>query len=360
MCISSLHAQSDAIVISSMPNQQLVDYIKTQINAGSAKSDIRKAVASAGWPLADIERAFAAAERPIAPAPAPIVRQPVQPAQPKAAAYAQPVQPQPQAKPLPVIHMHPPSMELLRSPWIWSSVVALVLVALAAAAYFMTPVGTMIDTYLYPAPPPIVVENPNLYTDPQNNFSFIYPEGKRPAPKAIWEEQIMGGELSTSTLPAGSMEIPGVAVVSKIPLADFATSSTSAIYNYTSCCSGTRYWLDAASSTWKAEGITATNGSGITAKPLTLQGTMANGQTEECSLKRQIGRYTTYRIVSGDEGVPTHYYYFLLTDKSYVLRFMTTVDLDAASTDPTVVQSFTSVISSLKLIDSAPVVGHCA
>ena len=340
-----------------MPNQQLVDYIKAQLAAGAIKPDIRKAVATAGWPLADIERAFMAAERPApkAPAPAPVAARPL--VQPQA--QPQPVQPlvqvQPQTKPLPVIHMHPQD-GLLRSGWFWSFIVLLLLVGAGAATYFLTPVGSMIKTYFSPPPPAPVVEAPRVYTDSSGSYSFEYPEGRAPVPRSILEEQIMDGEIATSTLPEGTVEVPGIMLVSKVSTTSL--SKESAIYDYDSGFTGTRYWFDAASSTWKAESIYQAPGAGSAYKPLLLATTTPTGTT--CTLARQVAPYTLYYIESGDEGVPTHYNYFLHTDQGYALRFLTPIDLAATTTDPAIVQSFMSVVSSVKLIDSAPVVGHCS
>jgi len=54
-----------------MINQQLVDYIKQQLQAGVSKDAVRKALADAGWPLADIDDSLKAAE-PAMPAAGPV------------------------------------------------------------------------------------------------------------------------------------------------------------------------------------------------------------------------------------------------------------------------------------------------
>ncbi len=333
-----------------MANQQLVDYIKTQNAAGVARADTQKALVAAGWPLQDIQGAFAAADgRVVSPALAP---------KPAAVAAVQPqVQPQqPQVQPLPVIHMHPQE-GILHSTWFWSLVALVLLVGAATAIYFVTPVGDMVNSYFAPKPAPVVIETPvNEYKDPQGSFTFIYPEGRMPVPKAVLEERIMANELSTSTLPAGTVEIPGVMLVSKMNVAELSIQNP--VYDYFSGCCGVRYWLDATSTTWKAETIGRKPEGGPLLTPLSLATTTPTGQ--RCTLARTAGPYTLYRVRSGDEGVPYHYYYYLLTDKSYAMQFMTLVDLDATTTDPTIRQTFDSVVSSFKLIDSVPVVGHCS
>lgn len=56
-----------------MINQQLVDYVKQQLQAGVAKDVVRKALGDAGWPPADIDDSFKAALPPsgaVGPSPA--------------------------------------------------------------------------------------------------------------------------------------------------------------------------------------------------------------------------------------------------------------------------------------------------
>lgn len=77
-----------------MANQQLVDYIKSQLAAGVTKPDLEKAIATAGWSQADTADAFNVVE---GKTPA----TPVVPAAPKPAAPEQPVvQPVQQPKPV--------------------------------------------------------------------------------------------------------------------------------------------------------------------------------------------------------------------------------------------------------------------
>jgi len=42
-----------------MANQQLVDYLKSALQAGVAKADLEKALVSQGWPQKDVDEAFA-------------------------------------------------------------------------------------------------------------------------------------------------------------------------------------------------------------------------------------------------------------------------------------------------------------
>lgn len=72
-----------------MANQQLVDYIKSQLAAGVTKPDLQKAIETAGWSAQDMTDAFNVVEGKAPAIPAPATPKPVAPVQP----VAQPVQP---------------------------------------------------------------------------------------------------------------------------------------------------------------------------------------------------------------------------------------------------------------------------
>lgn len=76
-----------------MANQQLVDYIKSQLAAGVTKPDLQKAITTAGWSDQDSTDAFNVVEgkAPVAPA-APATPKPATPVQPAAQPVAQPLQ----------------------------------------------------------------------------------------------------------------------------------------------------------------------------------------------------------------------------------------------------------------------------
>ncbi|MBY0294363.1 hypothetical protein K2Q08_03465 [Patescibacteria group bacterium] len=67
-----------------MVNQQLLDYIKQQLAAGTAKDAIQQALVGQGWNVSDIAEAFAALVpqpapvAPVAPQPAPATMAPLQ------------------------------------------------------------------------------------------------------------------------------------------------------------------------------------------------------------------------------------------------------------------------------------------
>src|SRR5882724_4730935 len=53
-----------------MINQQLVDYIKQQLQAGVSKDVVRKALVDAGWPAADIDDSMKTGDSVASPAAA--------------------------------------------------------------------------------------------------------------------------------------------------------------------------------------------------------------------------------------------------------------------------------------------------
>jgi len=148
-----------------MANQQLVDYIKSQVKAGVTKEDLVKAIQAAGWSSQDMQDAFAVSEgkAPATPvqsmAPVqPAAAQPVQPVQPQ----AQPVQPipsqvqttQPAARPAatPRAAIDIDAAErapLWRNVWLWVVVAAVVLIVLIGVAYAFVPaVKDIVHYYL--------------------------------------------------------------------------------------------------------------------------------------------------------------------------------------------------------------------
>src|SRR5690348_17220100 len=75
-----------------MANQQLVDYIKSQLGAGVTKPDLQQAITVAGWTMQDSADAFAVAEGKVPPAPTPSPVQqpkpgPAQPLRPAASSH---------------------------------------------------------------------------------------------------------------------------------------------------------------------------------------------------------------------------------------------------------------------------------
>jgi hypothetical protein len=79
-----------------MANQQLVDYIKSQLAAGVTKPDLQKAITTAGWSDQDSVEAFNVVEGKVSATPAapvtPAISKPVAPVQPVTQPVVQPVQ----------------------------------------------------------------------------------------------------------------------------------------------------------------------------------------------------------------------------------------------------------------------------
>lgn len=322
-----------------MANQQLVDYIKAQRAAGVSRPDLDKALTTAGWSAADMAAAYAAADGivpppPVSvPAPKPVV--PAQPLQSVQTFRSSPLEPSASVMTQTTMQMNVQGTPRRGWGMLLSILIPIVLLAgAAAAAYLFVPqVREVVGFYLGTTEP--VVEEvatttpPNIQTDTANGYSVTLPDGMTLAPKSFFTETVRAGETATGTLPAGSMEAPGLFIASKILYA--STTKADAVYDYDTCCTGARYWFETGSSTTlKAETIGRVNDK-ATYTALPLATTTPAGSA--CTLARTIGTHTFYRIESGDEGVPMHYYYYLPTSQGYVLRFMTYTDLDNGGAD---------------------------
>lgn len=90
--------QGRFVIMEVMANQQLVDYIKQQLQLGVSKEAIRATLSQAGWPEADINEALSASGAEAAQSPSPV--QPSSPAMPaKQAAPSVPSTPAVSVKP---------------------------------------------------------------------------------------------------------------------------------------------------------------------------------------------------------------------------------------------------------------------
>lgn len=189
------------------------------------------------------------------------------------------------------------------------------------------------------------------YTSADSVIQFDYPANITVKPI------VSSGDPDALVYPAQSVEIPDLFIVSRVPYADIAAQSP--IFDYQSCCSGTRYWFDAAQNVWQAEDfeVQYKEPNKKTHRPLSTNG--------ECDLQETFGAHKFYKIESGDEGVPTEFHYFLLTNKDYAIRFISQYDLHALSDtkQPSrfdVVSVGTQILSSVVLPDGvSEVVPHC-
>lgn len=318
-----------------MANPQIVGYIKSQLAAGVVEPEIQKALTAAGWSQADISGAFVEAKAPAAPAaPVPVTPSPVSVPASKPLTPLQPISQQPISTTTMQMNVQGTPSRSWKMPLI-IVVVMLLLVGAGAAAYMLVPAVKDVVGYYFGTTAPVVVEEvatttpPNIQTDAANGYSVTLPDGMTLAPKSFFTETVRAGETATGTLPAGSMEAPWLFIASKILYA--STTKADAVYDYDTCCTGARYWFETGSSTTlKAETIGRVNDK-ATYTALPLATTTPAGSV--CTLARTIGAHTFYRIESGDEGVPTHYYYYLPTGQGYVLRFMTYTDLDNGGAD---------------------------
>ncbi len=310
-----------------MANAQIIAYIKSQLAAGVVEPEIQKALVTSGWSIADVSAAFVEAK---APTPAP-VSAPAQVPASKPAASIQPLAAQPMTQTTMQMNVQGTPGRRWGIP-VTIVVIILLLVGGAAAAYkFVPAVQEVVGFYLGTEAPIEEVATttpPNIQTDLANGYSVTLPAGMALAPISIYEETLMQGEIATSSLPEGSMEAAGLFVVSKIPQSDIARGEE--VYDYAGCCTGARYWFDASSTAFKAESIVfADNKTSYKALPLATTTPVGTA----CTIARTIGTHTYYRIASGDEAVPTTYFYFLPVSDGTMLRFMSRSDLDTGGGD---------------------------
>lgn len=196
-----------------------------------------------------------------------------------------------------------------------------------------------------------------IYESDDQTFRFSYPSQLTVSATTTSLLETPWG-TSTITYPGGSIDVPGLFIVSRIPYLKF--SKENAILDYDSACCGRRFWFDESKNIWSAEEmlLREANETKQPIKPFPLS---VNGA---CSLVQVFGKNTFYQIKSGDEGMPTEHYYFLMTDKGYAIRFTTPFDLegdyssyaDSAKPDPKMIREAKQVLSSVALSEDVPAI----
>lgn len=155
---------------------------------------------------------------------------------------------------------------------------------------------------------------------------------------------------STSSLPAGSIEIPGYFEIAAVNYNDISTEKP--ITNWSSCCTATKYSYSKGDSLWSAVEFKQYESDGIEAKdPETPLSLVSSGV---CQLEEKFGDHTYYKVAIGDEGVATTYNYYLMTDRGYAIRFTSKYDLRNSHTaypDASWQTNATSILSTIKLTD---------
>ena len=195
-----------------------------------------------------------------------------------------------------------------------------------------------------------------VYESDDHVLRFSYPSQLTISATSTGSLQTPGGN-STTTHPEGSIEVPGLFIVSRLPYSKL--SEENPIFTFYSCCSGARYWFDPLKSEWKAEEfVTAqydVSGKPLpeTKTPLTLA---SKGST--CSIEQTFGKNKFYLIKASDEGLPIDYYYYLMTDKGYAIRFTSAYDLTANAPDsnPQLIKEASQVLSSVMLSEGVTAV----
>ncbi len=124
--------------------------------------------------------------------------------------------------------------------------------------------------------------------------------------------------------PAGSIEIPGLFVVSRIPYADISYQKP--IIDWHSCCSGIKYWYDSGKNIWQAEKFQNSDYDDDGKASREVKNSFSLIQDNTCSLNETFDKKSFYKISTTEEGVPIETSYFLLTNKGYAIRFMSQYD----------------------------------
>lgn len=165
-------------------------------------------------------------------------------------------------------------------------------------------------------------EQTKTYTSADNTFSFNYPANLTVKPTRGVDVSSNNG-TSTLQLPNGSIEIPGVLVLSKISLSEI--SKEKPFLTYESCCSGKNYWFNIEDNTWNAERFhsetTATSTIQIV-EPFSLQ-----EHEDSCTISLHIGGHVYYKLKSWDEGMQTLYYYYLPTSDLKAIQIISYFDM---------------------------------
>jgi hypothetical protein len=197
----------------------------------------------------------------------------------------------------------------------------------------------------------------NIYADPSGDFSIEVPTGASVKPSKGLEIKTVSG-TTTLAAPEGSIEIPGVFIISKIPYENI--SKEKPFSSYSSCCTGTNHWYDKQRNLWEAEkfqsGLYDDNGKALPIKKEVLS--LKNIQ--ECTIKRLADKNTYYQLEGTDEGVPTTYSYYFLTDKGYALQLMSLIDVnrdytktEASSRPPqSTLDTMRKILSSVQFLNN--------
>ncbi len=159
----------------------------------------------------------------------------------------------------------------------------------------------------------------------------------------------------TFDYPAHIFMNPDTAVFSTVTFDQF--SKEQPIYDYQSCCTGTRYWYNSTTSEWLANSILAGQYDDAGKAIPDPETAVSLLKDDMCVLEEKFGEHTFYKIKSGDEGAPTDFYYFLLTDQGFALRFTSSYDVRGSDLEATEVDtsdsdarsSFARTLSSVKL-----------
>jgi hypothetical protein len=160
------------------------------------------------------------------------------------------------------------------------------------------------------------------FTDRSGLFSFLYPSDWKPVASTTMTIQD-GGEYMSISLPDSSSLLTPWLSVAKV---SFPTQS-SPLTSYESCCSGKRYWYDAAGSQWVARDFSMPEDVPEGKEPAEKSVPFSLLENGICSLSHKEGGVPFIQIYAGDEGVQTVWYYYLLGDNGSLVQFTSYYDI---------------------------------
>lgn len=178
----------------------------------------------------------------------------------------------------------------------------------------------------------LITQKSKTYTSVDGSFKFNHVAKLDVKPTTVINVEYYQDNavrVGEQKIPAGSVEIPGVITISKIPLSEI--SEENKFINYTSCCSGTHHWYDAKNKIWRKEDFRQKPDISILKAGESQYETYAVSLLDKgvCSIAEKFTDRTYYKLVGSDEMVQTLYYYILILDDNHAIQGITTFDINA-------------------------------
>lgn len=206
-----------------------------------------------------------------------------------------------------------------------------------------------------------------IYNDPSGDFSFEHNLEWVVVPsKGI--EFFANDGTSTTDVVKGSVEIAKNITLTKVPFNEI--SKDKPFITYSSCCTFTKYWYDNTVNTWKAEdgkSVQDEQTGALSSKTQNKAITLKNKEGK-CTITEKVGQITYQKLIGSDEDQPNFYYYYFITDKGYMIRVDSLIDIsknyseDVSEDKPKQkdIDDLVKILSSLKLNNSVKeLVANC-